>query len=219
MKSWRGILTVAVLLGCLAGYALAEGDKGGPGGPGGPGGKPDKPPKGKRPEPGRIIKIALDHAADLQLTDEQKAKLEELLKNAPKKDGPPGDGQRPPKDGGGDKGGPKDGGDHAGPKDGPPDGKAPPEGKHPLEGKDGQGPPEGKKPGGGEGQKHPPKDSPLSKILTEEQMAKLKDILKAEGIGGPGGPGGDKGGDHPKGPPPGGDHPKGPPPGGDGGGK
>lgn len=208
MKRLCFALTAAVLAFGVLHVSAGEGDKGGDKG----GAKGDKP-RPKRPEPGKLIKTALDHAADLKLTDEQKAQLEELLKNMPK---PPADGQKPPKDGGpgqgGDANGPKmggDGGEKHGPpegghKDGPPEGKGPPDGKKPADGQ-----------GGGD-KMHGPRDNPLAKILNEEQMAKLKEIMMAEhggpggDKGGPGGDkpqrGGDKGGDHP-------DHPKGPPPG------
>jgi len=208
-----------VVLGLVAVHA-AEGEKG-----------PQRPPR--RPEPGMIVRFALGHAEDLKLTDEQKAKLEELAARAPK---PPGDGERPNRpEGKGDMPGHKEGrpGGMEGPggkegggpggreghdgKQGPPDGKkgppdgkqGPPEGMHPPG--DGEG--GGEKPNGARPDKGPKREGPLTKILTEEQLAKLHELLKAEhpmggkpgeggGPGGEGKPHGDRKGPRPEGPTP-----------------
>lgn len=85
------------------------------------------------PRPGMVIKFVLDHAQELVLTDDQKAKIEALVK------------------------------EHAGKRpEGRPEGK--PEGRP-------EGKPEGKDGRHGKG--------PLADILTEEQSAKLKEMLKA----------------------------------------
>lgn len=226
----RALYVVPVLFaaGWLAASAAeGEGEKG-----------PQRPPR--RPEPGMIVRFALAHAEDLKLTDEQKTKLEELAARAPK---PPGEGERPNRpEGKGDMPGHKDGRpggmegpggkDGGGPggreghdgKQGPPDGKkGPPDGKRePPDDK--QGPPDGKHPpgdgeGGGEKPRGPrpekgeKREGPLMKILTEDQLAKLHELLKAEhpmggkpgeggGPGGEGKPHGDRKGPRPEGPPP-----------------
>ena len=112
---YRIIILLAVLLAVPAFGAEAEGKDGGP-----------RPPK-----PGMVIKFVLDHATELVLTDDQKAKIEALVKDhearkgdEPKKEGPPPEGR--------------------------------PEGK--MERRRG---------------------GPLMDILTEEQNAKLRELLKA----------------------------------------
>jgi len=98
------------------------------------GGEADGKGEGPRPpRPGMVIKFVLDHAQELALTDDQKAKIEALVK------------------------------EHAGKRpEGRPEGK--PEGRP-------EGKPEGKDGRHGKG--------PLADILTEEQSAKLKELLKA----------------------------------------
>ena len=98
------------------------------------GGEAEGKGEGPRPpRPGMVIKFVLDHAQELALTDDQKAKIEVLVK------------------------------EHAGKKpEGRPEGK--PEGRP-------EGKPESKDGRHGKG--------PLADILTEEQSAKLKELLKA----------------------------------------
>jgi len=110
---------LALVAGVLAFPVVAgEAEKDGP--------KAEKKGEGRRGPPmGMIGKFILDHAKELALTDEQKAKIEAFLKEHK-----PGEGR--------------------------PEGR-PPEGKGP-EGKHGKG--------------------PFADLLTEEQRAKLHELLK-----------------------------------------
>ena len=96
------------------------------------GGEAEKGDGPRRPRPGMILKFVMDHAQDLGLTDEQKQKIETLIKERADK--------KPP--------------------EGRPEGEGRPEDK-----------PEGREGRHGKG--------PLADILTEEQNAKLRELLKA----------------------------------------
>lgn len=96
MSSRLAGLYVAVACLLFASPLLrAEGE-----GEGGKGAGAGEHKKGDRPMGGGVIKFALDHAEDLKLTDEQKTKLQDLMKNAKapgKPDGAkPGEGGAPP---------------------------------------------------------------------------------------------------------------------------
>jgi hypothetical protein len=98
MSSRLAGLYVAVACLLFASPLLrAEGE-----GEGGKGAGAGEHKKGDRPGPmgGGMIKFVLDHAEDLKLTEEQKTKIQDLLKNAKapgKPDGAkPGEGGAPP---------------------------------------------------------------------------------------------------------------------------
>ena len=102
------------------------------------GGEAEGKGEGPRPpRPGMMLKFVMDHAQELGLTDEQKQKIEGMLKEHADKKPPEGGPGRP---------------------EGRPEGKS--------EGRNGRGP-------GRHGR------GPLAGILTEEQHAKLIELLKA----------------------------------------
>ncbi|HEY3323645.1 MAG TPA: hypothetical protein VGP72_24535 [Planctomycetota bacterium] len=168
-RAW--VVMVFGILVLPAAMAVAADNGGGNGGPP-PGGKPGEGPH--HPPPPVIGKFILAHADQLSLTDDQKQKIADRIKEIEAKGpkGPPPDGGtadgtgKPPKHG--------DGG-----------------GKH----GDGTGAGGG---GGGPGAHGdgPPKKGPFADILTDDQRNKLHELLKAEAPKGPppeggqGGPGG-----------------------------
>jgi Spy/CpxP family protein refolding chaperone len=86
---WVFAIATACLLGGFSGLRAAEGQ--------------DAPPKAgeRRPPPGMVLKFILAHAQELGLTDEQKQKFEAIQKEH--------EGERPPRPGAGEGGGPGEG--------------------------------------------------------------------------------------------------------------
>ncbi len=156
------VLVLGMLLVSFGVAQCADASGGGGGGPGGGNHPPHRPPP-----PQVIGKFILAHATDLNLTDDQKTKIETWLKD------------HPGKEGGGPGGGGAGGGEgkaerHKGP---PPGGGAAGGGGG---GAGGGGAVDGQKPKG-----------PFADILTKEQHDKLHELLMAarpqHGQGGEGG--------------------------------
>ncbi|MCY3019099.1 MAG: Spy/CpxP family protein refolding chaperone [Planctomycetota bacterium] len=85
MSRWLGVMLLVGACVCWTASVIAGQPGGGPGGGHGPGGgeKPGGPGAMLPPPPPAVLFFIMDHADDLKLTDEQKQKLAELRKLLP----------------------------------------------------------------------------------------------------------------------------------------